>query len=59
MVVPTSLFSAAAQNADPSHHRYLDRCASLYSTDSVAADSSRTASEISNAALSARSAWLT
>src|ERR1700756_5323294 len=26
MVVPTSLFSTAAQNADPSHHRYLDRC---------------------------------
>jgi integrase len=26
MVVPTILFSTAAQNADPSHHRYLDRC---------------------------------
>lgn len=26
MVVPISLFSTAAQKADPSHHRYLDRC---------------------------------
>src|SRR5271170_3739012 len=26
VVIPTSSFSTAAQNADPSHHRYLDRC---------------------------------
>ena len=26
MVIPTSWFSAAAQNADPSRGRYLDRC---------------------------------
>ena len=33
MAVPTSLFSTAAQNVDPSHHRYLDRC--TYSTSFV------------------------
>ena len=33
MAVPTSLFSTAAQNADPCHHRYLDRC--TYSTSFV------------------------
>ena len=26
MVIPTTWFSAAAQNADPSRYRYLDRC---------------------------------
>ena len=33
MAVPTSLFTTAAQNVDPSHHRYLDRC--TYSTSFV------------------------
>jgi hypothetical protein len=33
MAVPTSLFSTAAQNVDPCHHRYLDRC--TYSTSFV------------------------
>jgi hypothetical protein len=34
VVIPTSWFAAAAQNADPSRHRDLDRCTHYSNADS-------------------------